>query len=103
MLGWIHEKMAIQESASGGGGFSVSNLTVARNNALTCNNPCALGEDCSTIARNDSWDITHTSNLSSRGERPSKELSALVQHKQHTGGSSDGQASHDTTSAIGWC
>ncbi len=31
MLGWIHEKMATQESALGGGRFFASDLIVVRN------------------------------------------------------------------------
>ncbi len=65
-------------------------LTVAGNDASTCNNLCTLGKDCSTVVGNGSWDNTHTSDLSSTGGRLSKEPSVLVQHAQHTNGSSYG-------------
>jgi hypothetical protein len=68
MLGWIHEKMATQESAPGGGKFFASSSTIAGNGASVCNDPCALGEDYSTVVGNGSWDNAHTSNPSSRAE-----------------------------------
>jgi hypothetical protein len=57
MLHWICEKMATQELALGGGRFFVSGSTVVivvGNSASTCNDPCALGEDCSIAIRNGS-------------------------------------------------
>jgi hypothetical protein len=54
MLGWIREKMATQESTPGGDKFSTSDSTVVGNGASAYSDPCALGEDCSTVARNDS-------------------------------------------------
>jgi hypothetical protein len=53
MLGWICEKMAIQELALRGGRFSAFGSTIARNIALAYNGPCAIGGDCSTAIRND--------------------------------------------------
>jgi hypothetical protein len=82
MLGWIREKMAIQKSAPGGGRFFASNSTVVGNGALACNNPCSIGEDCSTVIGNGSWDNAHTSDLSSKGERLGGEPSTLVQRAQ---------------------
>ncbi len=82
--------MATQASTPRGGNFFASNSTVAGNDASTCNNLCTLGKDCSTVVGNGSWDNTHTSDLSSTGGRLSKEPSVLVQHAQHTNGSSDG-------------
>jgi hypothetical protein len=70
--------MAIHESALGGGRFSASGLTVAKNGALVCNDPCALGEDCSTAAGNGSRDNAHTSDPSNKGDRLGREPSALV-------------------------
>jgi hypothetical protein len=90
LLGWIREKMAIQESAPRGGMFSTSDSTVIGNNASTYNDPCVPGKDCSTTVGNGSWDIAHTSDLFSKGERPNRELSALVQYTQHIVRSSDG-------------
>ncbi len=55
-----------------------------------CNDSCALGKDCSTIANNDSYNNTHTYDSSNRGERPSRKPNALVQCAQRIGGSSDG-------------
>jgi hypothetical protein len=95
--------MATQESTPGGGRFSTSDSTIVGNDALACSNPCAPSEDCSTAVGNGSWDIAHTSDLSSKGERPGRELSVLVQHTQHTSGSSDGQAGHIIINATGWC
>ncbi len=69
MLGWIHEKLVIQESTPRGGRFYASN---------------------STTIGNDSWDNAHTSDWSSMDERLGKELSTLVQRAQRTNGSSDG-------------
>jgi len=54
MLGWIHEKMATQELAPGGGRFSTSSLTAVGNGTLTCSDLCALIEDCSIITWNGS-------------------------------------------------
>jgi hypothetical protein len=78
MLGWIREKMAIQESTLRGGRFFTSGSTVIGNSASTYNNPCTLREDCSIAAGNGSWDNAHTSNLFNRGERLGGELSTLV-------------------------
>jgi hypothetical protein len=72
--------MVIQESALKGGKFSTSDSTIIRNDASTCDNPCVPGEDYSTAIKNNFWDITHTFNLSSKGERLGREPSALVQH-----------------------
>jgi hypothetical protein len=52
MLGYIHEKMAIQESAPRGSRFFASESTIAGNGALAYNNPCAPSEDCSTTIGN---------------------------------------------------
>jgi hypothetical protein len=90
MLSWIREKMATQELALGGGKFFAFGSTIVGNGTLACNGLCVGGGDCSTTARNGSWDNAHTSNPSSRGERLGGEPSTLVQHVQHTGGSSDG-------------
>jgi hypothetical protein len=76
--------MAIQESAPRGGRFSASGSTIVVNDALTFNALCAPDEDCSTAVGKGSWDNAHTSSLSSRGERPSREPSALVQHTKYT-------------------
>jgi hypothetical protein len=89
MLGWIHEKMATQKSTLGGGKFYTSGSTAVENNALACNDPCALGRGCSTAVGNGSWDNAHTSNPSSRGERLGGEPSILVQHTQHIRGNSN--------------
>jgi len=43
MLGWIHEKMAIQKSASRGGRFFASSLIAIGNGAFACSGPCAIG------------------------------------------------------------
>jgi hypothetical protein len=86
MLGWIHEKMAIQESTLGGGKFSISGSIAVGNGASTCNDPCAPGGDCSTTARNGSWDNAHTLDPSSRGERLGGEPNTLVQRAQCIGG-----------------
>ncbi len=56
--------MAIQELAPGGDRFKASNSTVIGNNASGCNDPCSPNEDWSTVVRNGSCDITHTSDLS---------------------------------------
>jgi hypothetical protein len=90
MLGWIHEKMIIQESAQRGGRFFASGSIVTGNGALACNDPCVPCEDCSTVVRNGSWDNAHTSDPSNRGERLDEESNTLVQHAQCTGGSSNG-------------
>jgi hypothetical protein len=84
------KKLLLKNQPPGGGRFFASGSTIIENGALACNDPCTPGEDCSTAARNGSCDNAHTSDPSSRGERPSKEPSALVQHAQHIGGSSDG-------------
>jgi hypothetical protein len=90
MLGWIHEKMATQESTPGGGRFSAFGSIVVGNGASTCNDLCTPGEDCSTAVGNSSWDNAHTFDPSSKGERLGIEPSALVQHAQRTGGSLSG-------------
>jgi len=54
MLGWIHEKMATQESALGGGRFSTSSLIVVENGTSACSGMCTIGEGYTTIARNGS-------------------------------------------------
>jgi hypothetical protein len=54
MLGWIREKMAIQESALGGGMVFTFGSTVVGNGASICSDLCALGKDYSNTARNDS-------------------------------------------------
>jgi hypothetical protein len=54
MLGWIHEKMAIQESTLGGGRFFAFGSTAVGNDASPCNNSCARGGDCSTVVGNGS-------------------------------------------------
>jgi hypothetical protein len=90
MLGWICEKMATLKSDPGGGRFSASNSTTVGNGTSACNDLCALGENCSTVVGNGSWDNTHTFNLSSRGKRLSEEPSTLVQRTQRMGGSSGG-------------
>jgi hypothetical protein len=41
MLGWIREKMATLESATGGGKFFASSSTTAGNSASTCSDLCA--------------------------------------------------------------
>jgi hypothetical protein len=43
-----------------------------------------------TITKHGSWDNTHTSDLSSKGERLDGKPSTLVQHAQRMGGRSDG-------------
>jgi len=48
MLGWIREKMATQESTPRGGRFFPFDSTIAKNNALACNDPCVPSEDYST-------------------------------------------------------
>jgi hypothetical protein len=84
MLRWIREKMANQESALRGGMFSTFGSIVVGNGTLTCSNLSVIGEDCSTTVGTGSWDNAHTSNPSSRGERPSREPSVLMQHTQRT-------------------
>jgi hypothetical protein len=54
MLGWVREKMVIQESALGGGRFSASGSTIVGNDALACNGPCVIGGDYSTAIGNGS-------------------------------------------------
>jgi len=46
ILGWIREKMAIPESAPGGGKLFASGSTTTRNGALVCNDPGILSGDC---------------------------------------------------------
>ncbi len=70
--------------------FFASDSSVVGNGTLACNDPCALSEDCSTAIRNGSWNNTHTSDPSSRGERLGGKPTTLVQHTQCTGGSLDG-------------
>jgi hypothetical protein len=53
ILGWIREKMAIQELALKGGRFFASGSIVARNGTLVCNNSCVLGRDYSIAVGND--------------------------------------------------
>ncbi len=90
MLGWICEKMVIQESAPRGGRFSTSDSIATTNNASACNSSCVANEDYSTAVRNGSLDNAHTSDPSSRSERLGGKPSTLVQHAQHTSGSSNG-------------
>jgi hypothetical protein len=90
MLGWIHEKMATQKLARRSGKFSAFGSTAARNGTLAYNNLCTLGGDCSTAARNGSWNNAHTSNSSNRGERLGGKPSTLVQCAQRMGGNLDG-------------
>ncbi len=61
--------MVILKSALGGGKFFASGSITIGNGVSTCNDPCAPGEDCSTIARNGSWDNAHRSNPSNMGKR----------------------------------
>jgi hypothetical protein len=75
MLGWIHEKMATQESALRGDTFFTSGSIVVGNGALACNDLCVPNEDYSTVVGNNSWDNAHTSNLFNRGERSGRESS----------------------------
>jgi hypothetical protein len=82
--------MVIPESILGGGKFSTLSSTIARNGTLAYNTLCALGEDCSTAARNDFWDNAHTFDPSNRGKRLGEKPSTLVQCAQCTSGSSDG-------------
>jgi hypothetical protein len=58
---------------------TVTKDRILGNGASTCNDSCAIGNDCSIAARNGSWGNTHTSDPSSMGERSGKEPSALVQ------------------------
>jgi hypothetical protein len=69
MLGWIREKMVIQELAPGVYKFFASSSTIAGNGTLACNNLCILGRDCSIVVRNDSWNNAHTFDSFSKGER----------------------------------
>jgi hypothetical protein len=87
MLGWIHEKMATQESAPGGGRFFTFGSTVVGNGALACSDPYVPGGDYLITAKNNSWDNAHTFDPSSRGEKLSGEPSILVQCAEHTSGS----------------
>jgi len=52
MLGWICEKMAIQESAPGGGRFFASGSIIVGNGTSTCNGLCTIGGGYSTTAGN---------------------------------------------------
>jgi len=52
MLGWIREKMAIQESALGGGRFFASSSIVVGNGTSTCSDSCIIGGAYSTTAGN---------------------------------------------------
>jgi hypothetical protein len=54
MLGWIHEKMATQESTPGGGRFSTFDSMVVENGTSTCNGSCITSEGYSTVAGNGS-------------------------------------------------
>jgi hypothetical protein len=90
MLGWICEKMATRESTPRGGKFFASDSIAVGNNALSCNDLCALGRDCLITARNSSWDNAHTSDPSSRGERLGGKPNTLVQCAQRKVGSLDG-------------
>jgi hypothetical protein len=90
MLGWICEKMTILKSTPKGGRFYASNLITVGNDALACNDPCAPGRDCLIVAEDNSWDNTHTSNLSSKGKRLGRESNTLVQCTQPMGESSNG-------------
>jgi hypothetical protein len=90
MLGWIREKMVIQELALEGGRFFASGSTAIRNDISACSDPCTPSGDYLTAVGNDFWDNAHTFDLSSRGERLGGEPSILVQHAQRTGGSSNG-------------
>jgi hypothetical protein len=90
MLGWICEKMAIQESTLRGGRFSASNSIAIRNDAFACNDMCVLGRDCLTAAGNGSWDNAHTFDPSNRGEKLGREPNTLVQRAQRMGGSLNG-------------
>jgi len=80
MIGWIREKMAIQESAPKGGRFFAFNSI----------DSCATGRDCLIAIGNDSWDNACTFYSSSKSERLGRKPSTLVQHAQRTSGSSDG-------------
>ncbi len=90
MLGWIYEKMDIQESTPGGGRFYAFSSTVTGNSTSICNDPCVPNEDYSTIVWNGSQDNAHTSDPSNSGERLGGEPSTLVQRAQRMGGSLDG-------------
>jgi hypothetical protein len=78
--------MVTQELTLRGGKFYAFDSTIIRNDASTYSDPCAPGEDCLTVVGNGSWDIAHTFDPSSRGERLGREPNTLVQHTQHTGG-----------------
>ncbi len=84
------KKMATLESTPGGGKFFASSSTIVGNGASTYNDPCVLGEDCSIVARNSSWNNAHTFNPSSKGKRLGGKPNTLVQCAQHMGGSSGG-------------
>jgi hypothetical protein len=79
--------MATQKLTLGGGRFSTSNSTVVGNDTSTCIDSCAPGEDYLIAIGNGSWDNAHTSDPSNKGQRPGRELNALVQHAEHIGGS----------------
>ncbi len=90
MLGWIREKIVIQESTPRGGRIFASGSIAAENGASTYNDLCAPSGDYSIATGNGSWDNSHTFDPFSRGERLGEEPSTLVQDTQHTSGSSDG-------------
>jgi len=54
MLGQIHEKMAIPESAPGGGRFFAFGTSIAGNGALACSDSCVPIRDYSIATKNDS-------------------------------------------------
>jgi hypothetical protein len=58
--------------------FSTFGSTTAENGASACSDLCVPGRDCSTAARNGSWDNAHTSDPSSKGEKLGGEPSTLV-------------------------
>jgi len=82
--------MDTPESAPRGVRFFTSSSIIAGNYALTCSDSCAPGEDCSTTVGYSSLDNTHTSDSFYKGKRLGGEPSTLVQHAQHTSGSSNG-------------
>jgi hypothetical protein len=60
MLGSIHEKLAAQELAPGGGWFFASGSKTIGNGASACSDSCVLGRNYSTTVGNDSWDNAYT-------------------------------------------
>jgi hypothetical protein len=82
--------MATQELALGGSRFSAIGLSAAGNDSLAYSDLCALGGGYSIATRNDYWNNAHTSNPSSRGERPGEKPNTLVQRAQCMSGSSNG-------------